>query len=103
MDGEQSLEELAADIPLRKQLLSEAVAMDVLKLFKVSVSATVLLTLALAAVDAAFIAKGIIRPSERLISETVLMSIIGASLVQVGAGIVGIIYALFSKPASEFE
>ena len=97
------LSEIASDIPLRKQWLSEHVASEVLRLFRLSVVAIVALTIALAALDAWFLYKGVIDPSERLVTEKVLMAIIGASIIQVGAAFATIVLALFRKSEADAD
>jgi hypothetical protein len=81
----------------RKQAFSERVADRILSLFKVSVLSTVTLSAALAAVDAWFIGAGWIEPAERLVTSGVIMSIIGASIVQVGAASAAIVYSVFKQ------
>jgi hypothetical protein len=85
-------------IDMRKQHLAEDVADGVLRLFRISVIATVALTIALAAVDTIMIAANVIEPESRLVTEHVLMAIIGASVVQVGSAIIAIVYSLFARP-----
>lgn len=55
------------------------------------------MTLVLASIDAVFIALSWIEPNERLITERVVLGIIGASIVQVGAGATAIVYSLFRR------
>jgi hypothetical protein len=83
------------DINLRKQILSEQIATKVFGLFKLSVVSMWLVTAGLAIVDARFIAYEVVEPAERLITESVIMSVIGATIVQVGAASVAIVYSLF--------
>ncbi len=90
-------------LALRKQALSEKVAADVLALFKISVIAMTGLTILMAAVDAAFILLSVIKPTERLVTESVLMSVIGATIVQVGAASLAIVYALFRREGALTE
>lgn len=88
---------------LRRQAFTEQVGSRILALFKVSVLSTVGLTFALAAIDASFIGLGWIEPGERLVTEGVIMSIIGASIVQVGAASFAIVQALFKQRGIENE
>ena len=97
------LSRLAGTIPLRKQLLSEKIAHELLKLFRLSVLFTVLLTAALAAVDYYFIAHKWMMPADRLVTEHVLMAIIGATIIQLGAVVAAIVYAVFKIPPAERE
>ncbi len=97
---------LSDNIPLRKQRLSEFVADELLKLFRLSVTSTVIMTVGIALVDFTYIGLGWVTPQDRLINQTVLMAVIGASIVQLGAAMAAIVYALFAKPpasASEAE
>lgn len=74
-------------------------ATEIIKLFKISVVATALLTGVLALVDTVFIATDVIEPADRLVNERVIMAIIGASIVQVGVAMVAIVYSLFPRSA----
>lgn len=96
--SEKSLDELASHIALRKQALSESVATDIISLFKLSVTSTVIMTLFLCAVDYYAILFHSLRPADRLISEKVLLAIIGSSVVQLGAAAGAIVYSLFRQP-----
>jgi hypothetical protein len=86
---------------LRKQAFAEQVGARILSLFKISVISTVGLCFALAAVDAWFILGDKIEPAERLVTEKVLIAIIGASIVQVGAASVAIVYSLFKQSSAD--
>jgi hypothetical protein len=104
---EVTLSELVEDagfartLRVRQQAFTESVGDRVLKLFRISVLSTVLLCFALATVDGWFIFKGWIKPAERLVTERVLMAIIGASIVQVGAASSAIVYSLFKQSKAE--
>ena len=97
------LSQIARTIPLRRQILSERVAEELLGLFRLSVFFTVALTAALAAVDYTFIAMKWMVAADRLVTEKVLMAIIGATIIQLGAVVAGIVLALFKQPATEAE
>lgn len=79
----------------RRQTLSERVARDVFTLFKLSTVSMNLLVIALAVIDAWYIHEKIISPAQRLVTQTVLMSVIAATLVQVGAASFAVATALF--------
>lgn len=81
----------------RKQAFTERIADRILRLFTISVISTVLLCTIIAGIDAWFIAEGWIKPSERLITEKVIISIIGATIVQVGTAAAAIVYSLFKN------
>ena len=91
------LSEIDREMGLRKQAFTEEVGARILALFKISVISTVGLCFALAAIDAAFVAYDVIEPVDRLVTANVLMAIIGASIVQVGAASIAIVYSLFKQ------
>lgn len=91
------LTDLAVELGLRRQAFTELVGERILSLFKISVISTVGLTIALALLDAWFIKSGVIEPDDRLVTEHVVMAIIGASIVQVGAASSAIAYSLFKQ------
>lgn len=95
------LSDFDREMGLRKQAFTEQVAERILALFKISVLSTVGLCFAFAAIDALFIALGWVEPNERLVTERILMSIIGASIVQVGAASLAIVYSLFKQSGGE--
>jgi hypothetical protein len=95
------LSDFSQQMGLRKQAFTEEVAGRILELFRISVVATVGLTFILAAIDATFIALDWIEPLQRLVTEKVLMAIIGASIVQVGAASIAIVYSLFRQNSSD--
>lgn len=90
-------------LDLKRHEPNETVAGEILKLFKWSVGATVAITTLLAFVDTVETWNHVIQPSERLITEHVLMTLIGASVVQVGAASAAIVYGLFRRPAEPAE
>lgn len=92
-----ALSTLAGHLNLRNQTLREDVATKILTLFRISVIVTGVLTIALAAVDAVMICNHIITPDQRLVTERVLLALIGASIVELGAGLTAIVLALFPK------
>ena len=89
---------LKSTIGFVPQDLTEWVAAKVLRLFEWSVGLTVIITIVLAIIDSIAMWNHVIQPSERLVTEKVLMTLIGASVVQVGAASAAIVYALFKKP-----
>ena len=88
---------------VRKQAFAEWIANRILRLFRISVISTVLLCVMLAGVDAWFIAQGWVKPSERLITEKVIIAIIGATIVQVGTATAAIVYSLFKQAPKKAE
>jgi hypothetical protein len=95
-----SLNTLAGSFMLRRQALSERVAISLVRLFSINVIGTVFLTVILSGIDAFFIWHGKISPADRLISEKVFIMIVGATTVQLGLGIGAIVAALFKQPGS---
>ena len=89
-----SLEERSAAFGLATTL-EERLAREVLSLFRLSLSVTLVAFLALAGLDAYFIGTNAIEPRERLVTETVVQSMIAATVVQLGAAMAAIIYAVF--------
>lgn len=73
----------------------ENIASQVMTMFRWSLIATVTLTLALCSLDAFFIGVKVVAPADRLITERVIMMIVGASIVQIGAAMIAIVYAMF--------
>lgn len=96
-DSPKSLDDLASHIALRKQTLSETIAADIISLFRLSVTTTVILTIILAGIDYYAIFYHNMKPESRLVSERVLLAIIGASIVQLGAAAGAIVYSLFGR------
>ena len=94
----RSLSILADHISLRRLELNQQVASEILSLFRWSVLSTVAITMVLVIVDTVTMAQGIVKPSERLVTEHVLMALIGASVVQVGSAAIAIVYSLFGQP-----
>jgi hypothetical protein len=90
-----------ANLPLLKHQLSKDVAERILALFKISTLAMIGLVLALAGFDLVFIGFDIIEPTDRLISGNVVMSVIGATMVQVGAASFAITRSLFKVPETD--
>lgn len=76
----------------------QRVASSILRQFSMTVLFTALLIFVLALADYLFIYKDIIEPSERLVSENVVMAIIGATIVQLGASVIAIVYSFFKAP-----
>ncbi|MFM6830637.1 MAG: hypothetical protein ACKOVA_09955 [Novosphingobium sp.] len=76
----------------------QRVASSILRQFSMTVLFTALLVFVLAAADYVAIFRGVIEPSERLVTENVLMAIIGATIVQLGASVIAIVYSFFKAP-----
>jgi hypothetical protein len=91
----RGLSDLANHVVMRDLDLRDFVAEKVMQFFRVSLFSTIGLTIILSAVDAAFIFFKIITPVERLVNERVLMAIVGATIVQVGAATGTIVIFLF--------
>lgn len=81
-----------------KLTFEQRVASSILRQFSMTVLFTALLVLVLAAADYVAIYQGVIEPSERLVTENVLMAIIGATIVQLGASVIAIVYSFFKAP-----
>lgn len=80
---------------------NEAIASDIIKLFRLSVTATAALTILLCIADYYAMIHYGLKASDRLVTERVLMAIIGSSVVQLGAATIAIVYSLFGKPKGE--
>ncbi|MEQ1697104.1 MAG: hypothetical protein ABL901_14810 [Hyphomicrobiaceae bacterium] len=83
--------------------LRDRVADEVLKLFKLSLRGTLALACVILVFDYIFIAAKVITPEQRLMTEKVLMTLIGATVVQVGAALAAIVFAVFKTEASSSE
>lgn len=92
---------VADQIAIANQQLKERIAKDIMRFMGVSLGVTLILTLALSAVDGFFIAFDLVDPTERLITENVVMAVIGATVVQVGAASIAIVYSLFGRPKGD--
>jgi hypothetical protein len=91
------LSQLANEVHLARPTLKEMVATEVLKLFSISLRGTLLFAAALVIVDASFIGFKIITPDQRLMTERVVMAFVSATVVQVGAAIGAIVFAVFKS------
>jgi heme/copper-type cytochrome/quinol oxidase subunit 1 len=89
------------EIARSNQRLKERVARYIMWFMGGSLMVTLLLTLALAGIDARFIAFDLIEPTERLITENVIMAVIAATVAQVGAASIAIVYSLFGRPKGD--
>jgi hypothetical protein len=82
--------------------LKEKVATKVLDLFHFSLKGTLLFAAALVLIDALYIFMKVITPEQRLMSEKIIMTFIAATVVQVGAALAAIVFAVFkSNPNSD--
>ena len=77
--------------------LRDRVATKVLALFKVSLIGTLVSAAVILVIDEAYIYQKIITPEQRLLSEKVLMTLIGATVVQIGAALAAIVFAVFKS------
>ncbi len=94
------LREQSADIELRELQLRESVANEILLIFKRANAATIFLVVGFAIVDFGCIAFGV-AGYRRLITSEVVMTLIGATVVQAGAAAFAIAVSLFPKAKSE--
>ena len=85
---------------LTKPSLKELIAARVLSLFSVSLLGTLGFAAFLVVVDSLFIFLHTITPEQRLVTERVVMTFVTATVVQVGAAVVAIVYAVFKDPGS---
>ncbi len=83
------------NLDYEKFLLSKEVARWILLLFAISTVAMIGLVIWLASIDVDLIERGIVKPENRLITEAVIMSVIGATIVQVGASALAIVASVF--------
>lgn len=90
-----TLDEQTANLGVEERDLRVTVANEVLKLFRWSLIGTLTGAGAILLADLLFIGTQIIRPAERLMTENVLMALIGATVVQVGAALAAIVFAIF--------
>lgn len=98
MADDVSLSKLSADLELRPPSLRERIAGRVLTLFSVSLFATLGLVALLSLGDFIMIWRGIIEPADRLVTQPVLMSMIAATIVELGAALTTIVIAVFKTP-----
>ncbi|NKB16833.1 MAG: hypothetical protein HC774_08255 [Sphingomonadales bacterium] len=66
--------------------------------FKTSLSYTLIGAGCLLLIDSYFIFAKIIQPAQRLMTESVVMTFISATVVQVGAALGAIVFAVFKTP-----
>jgi hypothetical protein len=82
---------------INKPSLREQVATRVLDMFKISLIGTLASAGIIVLIDHGFILFKIITPDQRLLTEKVLMTLIGATVVQVGAALAAIVIAVFKS------
>ena len=92
---------VADKIAIANQELKQFVANKIITSLTWSLGITWLLTFALAIIDTFFVLNNVIDPTERLITENVVMAVIGATVVQVGAASIAIVYSLFGRPKGD--
>jgi hypothetical protein len=99
------LRDLAGPIKIEQPpTLKDKVATKVLDLFHFSLKGTLIFAAALVLIDAAYIFFKVITPEQRLMSEKIIMTFIAATVVQVGAALAAIVFAVFrSMPNSDDE
>jgi hypothetical protein len=91
----EELSKLASEIHLTRPSLKEMVATRVLSLFSYSLLGTLAFAALLVLIDALFIYMETIRPEQRLMTERIIMTFVTATVVQVGAAIAAIVFAVF--------
>jgi len=95
----RGLESVAAEVitleATSARALQRLVAERVLHLFGWSLLGTLAFAACLVVVDAIFLAFKIIRPEDRLMSERIVMTFIGSTVVQVGTAFAAIVVAVF--------
>ena len=79
--------------------LREHVAKRVLKLFEISLIGTLTFAAILVLIDAIFIYARVITPTERLMTEKVIMTFVAATVVEVGTALAAIVFAVFKTEA----
>jgi hypothetical protein len=97
------LSEQADDVSINKLTLREQVATRVLDLFKISLIGTLVSAAVIVLIDHVYILLKIITPEQRLLTERVLMTLIGATVVQVGAALAAIVIAVFKSDGQRPE
>lgn len=75
--------------------LHVVVATEILKLFRWSLRGTLVFAALMAAVDAFFIHQKIITPEQRLMTGSIVLTFVTATVVQVGAALAAIVFAVF--------
>ena len=85
----------ATKVDFGKESLRELVATEVLRLFRYSLQGTLAFAAVLTLIDAGFILFKIIMPDQRLMTERIIMTFITATVVQVGAALAAIVFAVF--------
>ena len=80
-----------------ERTLRDRVADEVLTLFRWSLLGTLASALFILLIDEAYLFYKIITPEQRLMTEKVLMTLIGATVVQVGAALAAIVFAVFKS------
>lgn len=83
---------------LREQGLREKVAQDVLRLFSIALFATLTFVGLFAIIDYVCVAADVLSAAERLVTPTVVQTMIAATVVEVGAALGVITLALFRTP-----
>ena len=91
----------SAEYHIDEPTLKVRVATQVLKLFKWSLIGTLCSSAVILITDEFFIFYKVITPDQRLLTEKVLMTLIGATVVQVGAALAAIVYAVFKSTGSD--
>jgi hypothetical protein len=90
-----SLEKRAAKFSLAEPSLRQMVAQRVLSLFHWSLVGTLCFAAMLVLIDALFIWSKVITPEQRLMTQNIITIFVTATVVQVGAALAAIVYAVF--------
>ncbi|MBX9926906.1 MAG: hypothetical protein K2Y05_11150 [Hyphomicrobiaceae bacterium] len=88
----------ADELAIKRPDLRESIATQVLTLFRYSLLGTLAFAAVILATDLFFIWTNVIAPADRLMTERVLITLIGATVVQVGAALAAIVFAVFKTP-----
>lgn len=95
-----NLSKKEGEVHIERPTLKEEVARGVMKLFTISLYSTLAFAGVLVLIDAMFIAIGVIKPEQRLMTENIVMTFVTATVVQVGAAIGAIVFAVFKEPSN---
>jgi hypothetical protein len=87
------------ELPIQGVPLREHVAKRILTLFEISLIGTLAFAAILVLIDAFFIFFKVINPAERLMTEKVIMTFVTATVVEVGAALAAIVFAVFKTDA----
>ena len=95
------LERKTSPYSIEEPTLRDRVGDEVLRLFRLSLITTLSAAALIILIDSCFILAKVITPDQRLLTEKVLMTLIGATVVQVGVALAAIVYALFKTQGQD--